>query len=52
METEQDIFNKLTVLIVKYPKIQTWIFKVNDEFNGRGTATFSLENIRALNEML
>lgn len=39
-ENEQDVFNKLTVLIAKFPQVKTWLFKIDHEFGGRGIAKF------------
>lgn len=49
---ENELINKLTLLISTWPKVKTWVFKVDDEAFGRGVAYFSLESIRALNDIL
>jgi hypothetical protein len=40
---EDEFYNQLTSLIISYPKYNTWIFKINNEFNGRGIAYFDLD---------
>lgn len=40
---EQDLFFQLTKLIIKYPQVSHWIFKVNNEVFGRGIACFSID---------
>ena len=42
-ENEDDIFNKLTVLVAKHPTIKTWVFKINNEVGGRGIAYIPLD---------
>lgn len=51
------MINTLTVLITNNPevnsllfnlltlKVRTWIFKIDNEFGGRGLATFSVDSI-------
>lgn len=46
------MINKLTILVVKYPSVKAWLFKIDGEFGGRGLARFQLESIRVLNEAL
>jgi hypothetical protein len=41
--TEDEFYTELTNLIITYPKYNTWVFKINNEFNGRGIATLDLE---------
>lgn len=51
ISTEEDLINKLTILIVKYSNVNRWIFKVEGEFSGRGIAYISLESVRMLNDL-
>ena len=52
-----DIYNihgfeeTLTRLILTHPHISTWVFKIDDEFNGRGHASLNIDSIKGLNEM-
>ncbi|KAL4447016.1 hypothetical protein ABPG74_013868 [Tetrahymena malaccensis] len=48
---EEDLINKLTILIAKYSNVNTWVFKIDGEFKGRGIAFFSLESIRVLSDI-
>jgi IQ domain-containing protein H len=38
----------LAKLIVANIYVQTWVFKIDDEFNGRGTAYLNLDHIKSL----
>lgn len=49
--SEEDLFNKLTILIARHPSVQMWVFKVDGEFRGRGIASISLDAIRVINEI-
>lgn len=46
---EIELFNTLTVLIVKNPNICIWIFKIDGSFEGRGIATINISNLSGLN---
>lgn len=46
-----DFVNKLSVLIYKNINVARWMFKVNNEFNGRGSAWFSLDGVKQFIEM-
>jgi len=41
----------LSKLIAHNLYVSTWIFKIDDEFNGRGHASFSIEHIKYFNEL-
>lgn len=51
IKSEEDLFNKLTILIARHTHVQMWLFKVNGEFRGRGIASISLDAIRVINEI-
>jgi IQ domain-containing protein H len=40
IKSEEDLYKKLTILILNYPQVKSWIFKIDNEFSGRGTAVF------------
>lgn len=52
-----DIYNKeefvrqLTKLIAHNLYINTWIFKIDDEFNGRGHASLNVETVKTIMEL-
>ena len=46
---EEEFLNELVLLIYENQNITTWLFKVNNEFGGRGLATFALDPARLLN---
>ena len=52
-----DIYNfdefcvQLTKLIAHNLYINTWIFKIDDEFNGRGHASLNVENVKTIVEL-
>jgi len=48
---EKELINSLTILIANNININTWIFKIDDEFNGRGIAWFSVNGIGFFKEM-
>ncbi|EGR32140.1 IQ calmodulin-binding motif family protein, putative [Ichthyophthirius multifiliis] len=48
--SEDELFTKLTYLIIKYPQINTWIFKTDYEQKGRGTAYIELEHLRVIKD--
>ena len=50
--SEDDLYSKLTLLLIKFPLQTSWILKIDDEFNGRGTAVFSIENIKSITQLL
>lgn len=50
-KNKDDFIDKLTVLIMKNLSVQRWIFKIDIEFNGRGTAWFSLEGVKQYIEL-
>jgi len=46
---EEEFLNELVLLIYENQNISTWIFKINNEFVGRGIATFTLDTARLIN---
>lgn len=45
-----ELYDKLALLILKNPNINKWVFKINDEFGGRGIATFSTDFQKLLSQ--
>ena len=43
--------NQLAKLIANNLYVNTWIFKIDDEFGGRGHAYLYIDNIKALAEI-
>lgn len=41
----------LSKLIAHNLYVSTWIFKIDDEFNGRGHATFNIDHIKFLSDL-
>lgn len=46
---EEEFINELVLLIYRNPNINTWLFKINNEFGGRGIASFTVDTLRLLN---
>lgn len=42
---------QLTKLIAHNLYINTWIFKIDDEFNGRGHASLNVESVKTIMEL-
>lgn len=51
IKTKDEFIDKLTVLIAKHLFVSRWVFKIDNEFNGRGTASFSLDGIKQFTEI-
>ncbi|CAK90310.1 unnamed protein product (macronuclear) [Paramecium tetraurelia] len=49
---EIELYNTLTVLIVKNRNTRIWIFKIDCSFGGRGIATINISTIPGLNQLL
>ena len=49
---EVEFINTLTVLIANNRDVYVWLFKIDDEFSGRGIASFNVQSIPQLHEML
>jgi hypothetical protein len=41
----------LAKLIAHNLYVNTWIFKIDDEFNGRGHSSLNVESIKAISEL-
>jgi hypothetical protein len=46
-----DFCEKLTKLIAHDLYINTWIFKIDDEFGGRGHASLNVESVKTIMEL-
>ena len=46
IKTEFEFFASLAHLIITYPEYETWIFKMDNESNGRGIAYIQLDRIQ------
>ena len=49
---EREFVNSLTLLIVNNPTIKRWIFKIDDEFGGRGIAFINLHEVKGMKTIL
>lgn len=49
--SRQDFFDQLAKLIASNLYINTWIFKIDDEFNGRGHASLAVDGIKTVIEL-
>jgi hypothetical protein len=45
---EQEFILSLAKLIAGNLYVTTWLFKIDDEFNGRGHAYLNIDNIKSL----
>ena len=48
---EQEFYISLAKLIVSNQYVSSWIFKIDDEFNGRGTACLNLDHVKSLSAL-
>jgi hypothetical protein len=48
---QKAFITQLTTLIAHNLYINTWIFKIDDEFNGRGHASLNVEQIKTILEL-
>lgn len=46
----EDLYNKLAILILKNPNVNKWVFKINDEFGGRGNAILATDFQKLLSQ--
>ena len=51
IHNKEDFFDHLTKLIAANLYINTWIFKIDDEFNGRGHASLNMIDIKTISEL-
>ena len=49
---EREFVNSLTLLIVNNPSIKRWVFKIDDEFAGRGIAFINLLEVKGMKQLL
>lgn len=47
-----ELLNTFSVLILKYPEITSWVFKIDDEINGRGIAYVDLSSSKFVKHLL
>jgi hypothetical protein len=45
---EQEFILSLARLIIQNVYVQTWVFKIDDEFGSRGTAFLNLDHVKPL----
>jgi IQ domain-containing protein H len=50
-KNEKEILRGLAELTYDYKAIMTWVFKIDEEFNGRGIATLNLETVKIINQL-
>ena len=43
--------SQLARLVANNLHVQTWIFKIDDEINGRGHASINVENVKTIIEL-
>lgn len=48
---EQEFYLSLAKLIANNMYVQTWVFKIDDEFNGRGHAYLTIDSIKPLADL-
>lgn len=48
---EVEFYTTLTRLVATNIFVNRWVFKIDNEFRGRGTAYFDTENIKIIEEM-
>ena len=46
INNREDLFSKLSNLISNYPSINIWLFKIDDEFGGRGIGYIQLDKFK------
>jgi len=46
-----DCFQALTRLVVRYPNVKRWLFKMDDEFGGRGHAWIDMSHVNCTQEI-
>lgn len=51
IENEGEFYDSLTDLINKYMNVNIWIFKMDNEINGRGIAYLQLDKSKIFNEL-
>lgn len=46
-----DCFQALTRLVIRYPNVKRWLFKMDDEFGGRGHAWIDMDHVASTDEI-
>jgi len=49
--SEEDCFLALTRLVIRYPLVRRWLFKLDDEFGGRGHVCFDMATLNCQNRI-
>jgi hypothetical protein len=49
---ETELLNTLTVLVSNNREVKSWLFKIDDEFSGRGIAHLQVSSVPQLPELL
>jgi hypothetical protein len=52
IRNEEEFYNSIVDLIIKYPYVNIWIFKMNSEVNGRGIAYIQLDKDNIFSDLL
>ena len=50
-QTQNEFFLSLSRLVAHNLFVSTWLFKIDDEVNGRGHASLSLEGVKSIVEL-
>jgi len=51
IKTADQFYKELTKLVADNIYVNTWLFKIDNEYNGRGHAWLSVEKIKAVVEL-
>lgn len=49
--SKDDCFQALTRLVIRYPNVKRWLFKMDDEFGGRGHAWIDMSHVSCTQEI-
>jgi hypothetical protein len=47
-----EFLNTFSVLIIKNPEVKTWVFKIDDEFGGRGIGYLDTSRSKIIQSLL
>lgn len=47
----EDCFQALTRLVIRYPNVKRWLFKMDDEFGGRGHASIDMAHVQCTRDI-
>ncbi|KAL0480912.1 hypothetical protein AKO1_011189 [Acrasis kona] len=50
VHSERELLLQLSKTIIRYPEYQQWLIKIDNEFEGRGTAVLDLSKVTCLSE--